>query len=59
MKAYRAAAALGHKNALHNLAVFYARGEGGLTKNRKAAAACLLASGKMGLQSALTVFDEP
>lgn len=59
MECYRTAAALGHKRAMYNLGVFYARGEGGLTKNRKAAAACLLAADKLGLQSGRTVLDIP
>lgn len=59
MKCYRAAAALGHKKAMYNLGVFYARGEGGLTKNREAAAACLLAAGISGLKSGRAVFDTP
>lgn len=52
MECYRAAANLGHTKAMYNLGVFYARGDGGLPKNAKAAKACFEAASKRGLADA-------
>lgn len=62
MECYRSAAALGNKNGMYNLGIFYVHGRGGLKKNRDAARACFEAADKMGSKKAtkaLTLPEKP
>lgn len=59
MECYRAAAGLGHKDAMYNLGVFYVHGLGGLTKNRQAARACFEAAEKIGSTRAQKILRLP
>lgn len=59
MECYRAAASLGHKNAMYNLGIFYVHGRGGLTKNKAAARACFEAAEKLGSHQAQLLLRLP
>lgn len=59
MECYRAAASLGHRNAMYNLGTFYVHGRGGLKKNMEAARACFEAAEKLGSRRAKTLLGLP